>query len=60
MTIENARDGMVTVGIAGYFGDDTHLYEIDLAPTAAEELALRLTRRAHGIRSHDVDDEEAA
>ena len=51
LTLEDARDRRVTVGYAGWRGDDTHYYEIDLTPTAAEELALRLIRRAHEIRN---------
>jgi hypothetical protein len=57
VTIEHAREGMVTVGIAGYFEDDAHLYEVDLAPRAAEELALRLLRRAYDIRSGQASDD---
>ena len=48
---------MVTVGYACRVGQETHLYEIDLTRTAAEELAVRLIRRAHEIRSDAVDDE---
>ena len=60
VTIENAREGMVTIGITGYFGaDDAHLYEIDLAPGAAEELALRLVLRARDVRREaSADDAE--
>lgn len=50
LTIEDAREGRVTVGYAGRVGDEIHLYEVDLTPAAAEELALRLIRRAHDIR----------
>ena len=58
VTIESARDGTVTVGISGYFGnDDAHLYELDLTPSAAERLALRLVRRAHDIHADEAVDE---
>jgi len=52
LTIEDARGGRVTVAYAGWVGEGTHLYEVDLTPAAAEELALRLIRRAHEVR-HD-------
>ena len=61
VTIESARVGMVTVGLAGYFGEhDGHLYEVDLTPSAAEQLALRLVRRAHDIRTDQAEAGTAA
>jgi hypothetical protein len=59
LTLEDAREKRVTVGYAGWRGDDTHYYEIDLTPTAAEELALRLIRRAHEVRAAEQAEDDA-
>jgi hypothetical protein len=51
ITVDEARDEVVTLELAGSHGVGTQTYEIDLSPSGADELALWLIRRAEEARA---------
>ena len=51
ITVDEAREEVVTLEIVGSYGFDSQAYELDLTPSGADELALWLIRRAEEART---------